>query len=327
MARKIQALTPNYDAAVTGYPEGSFRDNPGDLTGSGVVSAWGNDLHYGLAAVIYKYLGDKNGNAETTTASDFLNAFEAAMGMYSSSVSNWSAATDYSAAGNVSVMRYGMQFTSILASGNTNKDPMTNPTFWMPCPSANELFALHQEGRMVSGGSLSVHDNTNANYKQYFSLGTHKLGGYNGYAFTAYGVHLDGSSVGAGDLSTIIETWALKNSFAPGSTGSRTLQDARGRVMRFIDAAAGRADLIGEVLADQMQGHKHENAVNVDTNNFGTGVATYLISQAGSPSTQVSDLTNVPYTDGTNGTPRTGTVTADKSITVGVPYMVICVPA
>lgn len=323
MSRKIPALTPNYDGAVSGYPEGSFRDNPGDLTGSGVVSAWGNDCHYGLAAVIYKYLGDKNGNPETTTASDFLNAIDAAMGSVVAGVNEWSSSTDYSTLGNISVMRYGVQFTSILSAGNTNKDPMLNPTFWMPCPTARELWQMHVEGRMIVGGSLSVHDHTNANYKQYFSLGHHVLGGYNGYAFDAYGVHLDGSSVGSGALSAIIEAWHLKASFAPGSTGSRTLQDAKGRVARFIDAAGGRADLIGEVLADQIQGHWHSTPVNGRSSTPGVSDNVFSGNNTGG----YASLATTPTSDGTNGTPRTGSVTADKSITVGVPYMVICVPS
>ena len=327
MSRKVPALTPNYDGAVAGYPEGSFRDNPGDLTGSGVVSAWGNDVHYAQAAAIYKYLGDKNGNAETTTSSDFLNALETMMGFAVSTVSAWNYATDYSTLGNVSVMRYGMQFTSILATGNLSKDPMTNPKFWLPCPEARELWGIYSHGRVITGGSLSLHDHTNANYKQYFSLGHHVLGGYAGYAFDAYGVHLDGSAVGAGDLSTIIESWFLKDSFAPGSTGARTLQDAKGRVLRAMDASGGRADLIGEVLADQMQGHWHTAGISAFSGLLASvssgGALAYPGAGANAGTTGISN----PITDGVNGTPRTGSVTADKSITVGVPYMVICVPA
>jgi len=324
MSRKVPALTPNYDGAVAGYPEGSFRDNPGDLTGSGVVSAWGNDVHYAQAAAIYKYLGDKNGNAETTTSSDFLNALETMMGFAVSTVSAWSPSTDYSTLGNVSVMRYGMQFTSILPSGNLNKDPMTNPTFWMMCPDAKTLYGLHSEGRVIVGGSLSVHDHTNANYKQYFSLGTHILGGSSGYAFDAYGVHLDGSGVGSGALSTIIEAWFLKDSFSTGSVGARTLRDAKGRVLRAMDASGGRADLIGEVLADQFQGHWHNSSVGNGTDPAGLY---FLSNGSGSLISNVNTGAQSPSTDGVNGTPRTGSVTADKSITVGVPYMVICVPS
>lgn len=323
--RALNNIVANFDAAAPGYPEGSFRNNPGDNTGSGVMAAMGNDLWYAISAMVTKYKGAKSGNAETTVASDFMDAIELAMGFQESTVSAWNSGTDYSTLGNVSVMRYGIQFTSILASGNLNKDPMTNPTFWMPCPTARELWQMHVEGRMIVGGSLSVHDHTNANYKQYFSLGTHKLGGYSGYAFNAYGVHLDGSAVGSGALSTIIEAWHLKSSFAPGSTGARTLQDAKGRVARFIDAAAGRADLIGEVLADQVQGHHHNNSVlsNAAQGTPGNNSVVGSNSAATSSFPQATGM----YTDGVNGTPRTGSVTADKSITVGVPYMVICVPA
>lgn len=325
--KTLNTIVSNFDAAVTGYPEGSFRNNPGDNTGSGVMAAMANDIWYADSAMIIKYKGSKSGNAETTTASDFVDSIELALGIQVAGVSAWNSATDYSTLGNVSVMRYGMQFTSILASGNLNKDPMTNPTYWMPCPKANDLWDAHVNGRLFHG-SLSVHDHTNANYKQYFSLGTHKIGGSSGFAFNAYGVHLDGSAVGVGSLSTIIEAWHLKDSFAPGSVGSRTLKDAKGRVMRFMDAAAGRADLIGEVLADQMQGHVHYNRVVISSTPGSTYTLTKGdVSSAFSQATESTPSVLAPSTDGTNGTPRTGSVTADKSITVGVPYMVICVPA
>ena len=324
--RAVNGIVANYDAAVTGYPEGSFRNNPGDDTGSGVMAAMGNDLWYALSAMVYKYKGGKSGNAETTVASDFVDAVEAALGSVVSGVSAWDSSTDYSTLGNVSVMRYGVQFTSILSSGNVNKDPVLNPTYWLPCPTARELWMAHSEGRVIHGGCLSLHDHTNANYKQYFSLGKHSLGGANGLEFDAYGVHLDGSGVGSGALSTIIEAWHLKNSFAPGSTGSRTLQDAKGRVMRFIDAAGGRADLIGEVLADQMQGHWHITSFMGSSGGSDRAYTTTAIGVTKSGETSIPHAERAT-SDGANGTPRTGSVTADKSITVGVPYMVICVPA
>jgi len=322
--RTLPTIVANYDGAVTGYPEGSFRNNPGDNSGSGVMAAMGNDIWYALSALVYKFKGTKSGNAETTTASDVVDSLELALGMQASGVSAWDGGTDYSTMGDVAVMRYGIQFTSILASGNLNKDPMTNPTFWMMCPDAKTLYGLHSEGRVIVGGSLSVHDHTNANYKQYFSLGTHILGGSSGYAFDAYGVHLDGSGVGSGALSTIIEAWFLKDSFSTGSVGARTLRDAKGRVLRAMDASGGRADLIGEVLADQMQGHYHAGASGI----FGVTTGGSNISTMDSDTSGTGkNNAKAPTADGTNGTPRTGSVTADKSITVGVPYMVICVPA
>jgi hypothetical protein len=98
-------------------------------------------------------------------------------------------------------------------------------------------------------------------------------------------------------------------------------------VLRAIDAAGGRADLIGELLADQVQGHKHI-ITTFSTN--GQSAAGRIASGSGFVSTAVNSdnvFAGDVATDGVNGTPRTGNVTADKSITVGVPYMVICVPA
>ena len=333
--RDLNVITANYDAPVTGYPEGSYRNNPGDNTGSGIMAAMGNDIWYAISALIYKYLGDKNGNAETTTASDFVNAIDAALGSYSAGISNWDAATDYSTSGMVSVMRYGVQFTSILATGNVGKDPILEPTFWLPVPSARDLFMANVEGTVFQGGSAGLHNHVSANYKQFFSLGTHRIGGASGYAFTAWGVHLDGSAVGSTDLSDIVEAWHLKSTWAPGSLGSRTLIDAKGRVMRFMDQSGGRADLIGEVLADQMQGHWHNWGVGGQSGSLGLDATNWFNTVAqggfytGAPSRTLDNTVSIrdAISDGTNGTPRTGTVTADKSVTVGVPYVVICVPA
>ncbi len=54
------------------------------------------------------------------------------------------------------------------------------------------------------------------------------------------------------------------------------------------------------------QGHVHETAVDGDSTLFGKGPSRAGVNQAGSPITIGPDLTNVPYTDGTNGTPIIG---------------------
>jgi hypothetical protein len=328
--KKISSIVTNYDTATSGFSEGKLRDNPGDDTGSSVVAALGNDWYYALAAVVkaQNSLGAVSDNPESENNHDFLDALLEMVGQKVNGVSDWSAATTYSTA-NTHVMRAGIQFTNINTTGNTNQDPLTTDGYWMPCPDVHTLFSAWKEGRVVSGGSAPIHDFNNATYyKQYFSLGKHRVGGYGGSVFEAYGVHLDGSGVGSGDLSAIIETWSLKNTWAPGSTGARTLVDVRGRVMRFIEATGGRADLIGEVLADQMQGHWHDLYPATGGSGGTTVWQTVSATQTGvSSAFQTSDKAGAARSDGVNGTPRTGNVTADKSVTVGVPYAVIMVPA
>ena len=323
--KKISSIVSNYDSAVSGFSEGKLRDNPGDDTGSSIVAAWGNDLYYGLESVIkaYNTLGAVSDNAESENNHDFLDALLEMAGQKINGVSDWSSATTYSTA-NTHVMRGGIQWTNIYTTGNTNQDPLTTTGFWMPCPSVTEAIRMWKEGRVIPGGSEAIHDFNGSYYKQYFSLGKHRVGGYGGSVYEAYGVHLDGSGVGSGDLSSIIETWNLKATFAPGSTGSRTLVNAKGTLLRAVDATGGMAATIGARLEDAMQGHWHETPAGDFVINAG-GQITWSAG-AGSVFGH-SKNTGGPSSDGTNGTPRTGLYTRDKSITVGVPYMVICVPA
>jgi hypothetical protein len=317
--KKISSVVTNYDSATAGFSEGKLRDNPGDDTGSSVVAAIDNDAFYARLSIVTKYRPSGiTDAAESELNSDFRDGLEHMAGIKVDAIDDWDAGTTYSVV-DVSVMRYGLQFTNINSTSNTNKDPFTQPTFWMAVPDSRKLFNDFREGRVIVGQSHGLHDYNAAGYRQYFSLGTHVFGGVDGVTYNAWAVHLDGSAVGSGDLSTIVEAWAHKDSFAPGSVGARTLQDARGKVLRAIDATGGQADLIGEVLADQMQGHKHVGIVSP------AGAGTLFGSTGASYS--LNDTTSSPITDGTNGTPRTGSTTRDKSITVGVPYVVIMVAA
>lgn len=331
--KKISSIVTNYDTSSAGFSEGKLRDNPGDDTGSSIVAALGNDWYYAIEAVVkaFNSLGAVSDNPESENNHDFLDALLEMVGQKVNGVSDWSSATTYSAFG-THVMRAGMQFTNIYPTGNTNQDPLTTTGFWIPCPDVHTLFSAWKEGRVISGGSAPIHDFNNATYyKQYFSLGKHRVGGYGGSVFEAYGVHLDGSAVGSGDLSTIIETWALKNTWAPGSTGSRILVNAKGTLLRAVDATGGMADLIAERLEDAMQGHRHFGDAVTDTFTPPYGKSTSTPGTRGgygsTATSTVAPYGSDPVADGTHGTPRIDSYTHDKSITVGVPYMVICVPA
>lgn len=331
--KKISSIVTNYDTSSAGFSEGKLRDNPGDDTGSSIVAALGNDWYYAIEAVVkaQNSLGAVSDNPESESNHDFLDALLEMVGQKVNGVSDWSSATTYSTA-NTHVMRAGMQFTNIYPTGNTNQDPLTTTGFWMPCPDLRTLFSAWKEGRVISGGAAPIHDFNNATYyKQYFSLGKHRVGGYGGSVFEAYGVHLDGSAVGSGDLSTIIETWSLKNTWAPGSTGSRTLVNAKGTLLRAVDATGDMAATIAQRLEDAMQDHIHYTAVNSSSGVRYGQVTTESSATVVQGATELSSTnamkTSATKSDGTHGTPRIDSYTHDKSITVGVPYMVICVPA
>jgi hypothetical protein len=314
--KRISSYLANYDDPSSGFSEGKLRDNPGDETGSGITVQTHNDFLYGFYAVIKKFLtGGLSDTDESETNSDFTRALEEAMGMRVYGIDDWSSAATYSTLGQ-KVMRAGIQFVCVNTTSNLNKDPLTQPLYWMAVPNSRELFEAYNAGRVIHGGTHPMHDYNNAAYQQYFSLGQHKIGGASGTVFNAYGVHLDGGTVTAGStLDTILNTWFLQATFAPGSP--KVLKDAKGRLLRAIDATGGQAPTMGEVLEDQMQGHKHSYQ----------GPSGPLIGALGSAYglTPTYSVTGSPVTDGTNGEPRTGSTTRDKSLTVGVPYMVIMV--
>jgi hypothetical protein len=314
---KISDVQSNYDSATAGFSEGKMRDNPGDDTGSGVLAALENDTYYALVSAIKKWknTGVLSSAPESENASDFLQALEELTGNYIDGVSGWSAATTYTVIG-APVMRFGMQFVNISAS-NLNHDPITSPTYWMAVPDKREILAASQGGRIYWGDSSAQHDYSNAAYAQYFSMGRHRFGGSAGAVYQAYMVHLDGSSVGGGGLSDIIEAWHLKDAFAPGSLGARTLVDGRSCVPRAVSASGGLNPTIGARLEDAFQGHRH-NIPSLTSEGTSTGI------DRGDPA-PVSYETSDPVTDGTNGTPRTAAETRVKSIAVGVPYFYVLV--
>ena len=252
--RNLPSIVANYDSASTGFSDGKLRDNPGDDTGSGVMSAWGNDIWYALRAIVKKYhgRGEVSGTPESENNYDVLSAIEQMMGLSVYGVDAYNPATTYSTLGE-SVMYAGMQFVNINTTSNLGKTPLTQPLYWLPVPDSRDLFVKSVHGLPVWGASHPIHDYNDSAYRQYFGLGTHRIGGYRGTTFNAVGIHLDGQSIGATGttLSNIVEAWHLKDVWMPGSEGSRSSIDARGRLLRAIDATGGQA-FDGGSANDQM---------------------------------------------------------------------------
>lgn len=236
------------------------------------------------------------------------------------SIAPWSSATNYTTLGQL-VSIGDMQFSCALATGNLNKNPITNPNYWYAVPTFKELMYLFCSGKTVIGECHPIHNFNAATYRQYFQLGQYSIGGV---LMTFYGVHLDGTSVGSGTaLETIIEAWHLKALLAPGATGSRVLVDARERVLRSMGATGGKAATLGAVQEDQFQGFQIQLSVYSAGSGGGT-VAPTTVSAYNASSLYFGNA-SVPQSDGTNGTPRTGTETRVKGLVVGVPYCVLAV--
>lgn len=321
--RDIPTLVANYDSSSTGFPEGKLRDNPGDDSGSGVMADIDNDKWYAITAAILKYrTSGKSNAAESTTNSDFVDALEEMVGQKVSGVSNWSSATTYSTVG-ASVMRYGIQFVCISTASNTNKDPLLYPLLWQPVPDFKELLLASQGGKVFLGDSSPMHQYSHASYLPSFSLGTHKPGGASGAAFSAIGIHLDAGVYASGSAGyAALAAWAHSAIFSTLST-SYTMTDARARVLRAISEAGGLSPTIGALIEDQMQGHVHSETG--DTAAGGTASRAVLAS-GNTSATVAGNSTSSPASDAVNGTPRVGIETRVKSLTVGVPYIVIVTP-
>jgi len=120
-----------------------------------------------------------------------------------------------------------------------------------------------------------------------------------------------GTTWGVGDGSTTFNLPDLREA-AP--IGAGTYSAVTGTTHGAITAHDARA--LGAFADDQGQGHHHNNVRGISSLASGSGQAALDASSVFVGSDMVGD----PSTDGTNGTPRTGTVTRGK--TIGVNYII-----
>jgi microcystin-dependent protein len=115
-----------------------------------------------------------------------------------------------------------------------------------------------------------------------------------------------GTNYGSGDGSTTFNLPDTRNVFLRGANAST----------RTISTISYPAVTIGATTTDKMQGHYHSNW----TNNFFAG-GTFNATGVSNPN-NTGGTTGVrdPITDGTNGTPRTGTETAP--VNLGINYII-----
>ena len=96
------------------------------------------------------------------------------------------------------------------------------------------------------------------------------------------------------------------------------MSDAQGRTLRAVGSTLTEA--VGTVQEDQFQGHHHEFYVKNSTyGTSGTGGGMWIGTTNFNQSINVLE----EISNGADGTPRTGTETIMKNLTVGIPYIIV----
>jgi hypothetical protein len=250
----------------------------------------------------------------------------------SSGISAYGSGTTYSTAGTL-VRLEGKTYSATGVAGNLNKDPRLpeNALFWFTPQDDDTLEFLAKQGDPIPGGMHTINNRAGANYQQNMKIASKAVGGS---VYNFHMIHLDGSqvtgnttlegllNVGAGNENIYIDY------FAPDSLGTRTLIDS-GELVFAGQSSSGENDTLGEVLEDREQGHKHIAMTQPQsgTPTYGTGGSGLDGLTFTSGTTGDSSLTGPQYTDGVNGTPRTGSTTRPKELTVGCSYIIVMVAA
>ena len=313
--------------APAGRALGAAKNNPGDNTGTGADKEVYNDPAYSALAVIESYKeGGNSDTDETTTDSDMRDALEEMTEKSVDTIAEWVVGTLYSTLG-VIVSWKGYQFVNYNNTGNTGKDPLTNPTYWFKIPKSDILMDQYFSGEPISGGLNTIADRAHANYRQNTLFGKYRLGGNGDDFYNFYRVALDGTVVtGDATLVAIFDVDGAAEYFnidliAPDVAGTRTLLDM-GDYVSTPQSSSGDADTLGALVEDQFQGHWH-NFSDSRVTNFASAAVTTAYGNTADSQIAVLD----PIADGTNGTPRTGTTTHGKRFTSGASYVVVMIAA
>jgi microcystin-dependent protein len=112
-----------------------------------------------------------------------------------------------------------------------------------------------------------------------------------------------GTTWGTGDGSTTFNVPNTSGIFIRGA-GSQT-----------ISSITHTAAALGSTQNDQMQGHKH-TVYWQDNNDYARTAGSQGVQQLSNNNIDTSSTSDVPVTDGTNGTPRTGSTTYPANITM-----------
>ena len=113
----------------------------------------------------------------------------------------WDSSTTYSST--QIVMRAGFQYFTFNTTGNTNKDPLTSPNYWIKTPSKETLLDMFSGGLPQLGTLSAMDDRASANYQQYAKIGNYEI---DGSFYKFYKVHLDGTVItGDAELEAIFD--------------------------------------------------------------------------------------------------------------------------
>lgn len=235
-------------------------------------------------------------------------------------VSAWDVSTTYSTAGML-VERFGRHYSATGIAGNIGKDPVdpANITYWFPSPGVNKLEQMAKQGIIFRGGLHPVNDYSHAQYAQNLLIDKMTRAGQD-YEF--YMVKLDGTQVtGDTTLEGIFDVgggdeYPYLSLVAPGSP--KILLEGREKYLRAMGAGGGNAPTLAAIQADQFQGHWHTFA-RTAIQEAQAGIDKGVFASGDDSNNQVLS----PYTDGVNGTPRTGSETRPVGLVEGVLSIIV----
>lgn len=327
--------------APTGRTQGQATNDPGGSQGSGVDQEIYNDPAYAIIAMAETWKeGGVSGLDETTINSDMRDAVEELTSKKVVGIPEFVASTTYSDPGTLTdvVMWKGFQFVNVSNINNLGNDPLLNPKVWHMIPDIKDIMKMHFSGLPQNGELLPVADRLSGQYLQNFFTGKYRLGG-NGESFYDFNrIHLDGSVVtGNTELEEILDVGGSNEYFnldliAPDVLGTRTLLDV-GDYVLTPQSDGGDADIMGVLVEDQGQYHWHTIGTTNEPEKYGN---------QGTPDSQSGD--NCLYKGNTDvyrtiagtiledtinggGTPRLGSTTHGKRLTVGTSYIIVMTPS
>jgi len=320
---------------TAGRSQGAAKNNPGDNTGTGADKETFNDPAYAIIATIesYKESGISDTD-ETTVNSDFRDSIEEMVAKKVSGIAEWESTTTYTT--HQLVMYKGLQFYNHNITGNLAKPPLENPSYWYYAGSPEKLIEQYFNAEPLTGGMHDIANRSHGNYQQSALIGKYRMGGKGDDFYNFYRVALDGTQVtGNANLEAIFDVGGLNQYFrldlyAPDSGGTRTLLDV-GDYVFTPQSSGGDADTVGELVEDQFQGHRLQSQnkytfVGGNRHEFSAdGNSTAFWENT--TQTETDRFAYTIVSDGTNGTPRTGSTTHGKRFTTGTAYIIVAVPA
>jgi hypothetical protein len=326
MAFNLFNKNPDAGAPETDFPTGKYLNKSAGIPGTPVLADMRNDSYIFFNRLIIEAGIVLNDVAETIGSSQFFNALKIAISG-SGEAAEWDNGFTYANAGTLVRNSEGNVYSSTGIGGNFDKNPNdpANKLYWFFCKSNKEYQELAYNGDTVDGNMHPVHDRQSANYQQNLLVGKKTIDGVD---YEEHFIHLDGTVVtGNGILEGLLLGYPYLDEMAPDNLGTRTLIDMASRHIT-PQSSGGDNDVLGEVLADRMQGFRQElqdSASGAFLTWGGVGANAGFVERSDSSGSGVSRRFQAKdlITDGVNGTPRIGSTTHSKEFTVGASYIIV----